>query len=848
MSKLFALSSFLGGKKSGTPSSQSQLKSKPQSPLKASKQPPQSPVRKPNPNPSPVATPSSPTSAPPSTPADIQTLLTLRTVKISFPRDVERYPNEEELREALKCYGTIDHIGVKEKVAIVSFSSVQSALDCSNSVQFPLGPKYKVRYMGQKPPSSSVNVPPPPPPPSLSSPPPSLSSPPPPSVSSVPSQPRSPPILIQKPTNENKLNSSLHASFTAEVDGQEEVSNISIHNQTQVLDLEMNSSAVNTLGSQAVRMDDNVVSQSQSVPLDETDARDQKKQLSNATDGLGTTPSPGVWKVARSPHSPASATLSGKGGSSKSQPVDEQADHRQLTSLSLVLDDEFTNSREEETVKDEKGSNNIAKVSTDVESLSITTPMAKSIHDETPSKIIDPASPSSGVSVTKRASRTIEVSIKSVRKEENTVDMDSSKEENDGIIDAESEKMEVEIPMSGPVITVTKTTFIKDDLKTSSSPSSKSTSPIAPKSSLTIASIGAGSVEIDNTQGSKSLPPSPVITQTKPEEGTIVEPPYRDMYFALLSEVKLLRAEARVRARERAEYEEEAKRCEENWATELSALSIRNASLEAEVAGYRESIRKLKMNMASKEVEVAAAIASCNAAEYMNDTAKIQAEREALSAILAQRQLFEVLEKQKGVLETQVESMMAEISNLRSEHQKSVEEAIKWKSTAHALEQQVTTLKSLNKQNMIASTSEDIDNGEENRKKSETDAAISSSRRLYEKEVDSYLNRVSPTSLRIEEAALKSTHSQPLEQKNKNNFNVSCVSHQFHIFHSYIYTTYSLTFPFISFFSYLSIIQSRHSVVTSLEAELAASRRRLEMIRVNSLIRKYPPWRPGGKE
>ena len=65
----------------------------------------------------------------------------------------------------------------------------------------------------------------------------------------------------------------------------------------------------------------------------------------------------------------------------------------------------------------------------------------------------------------------------------------------------------------------------------------------------------------------------------------------------LKSRVRVLEAEARVRAKERIEFDLEMHKMEVGWSTELTAVSIRNKNLEEQNRSLKDEQRKSNVEM-----------------------------------------------------------------------------------------------------------------------------------------------------------------------------------------------------------------------------------------------------------
>jgi hypothetical protein len=201
----------------------------------------------------------------------------------------------------------------------------------------------------------------------------------------------------------------------------------------------------------------------------------------------------------------------------------------------------------------------------------------------------------------------------------------------------------------------------------------------------------------------------------------------------LTQRIRILEAEARVAARERSDFDEEMQRAEENWAIELTALGIRNKSLELENNEMREEGRRAKIELAKLVSEIAA-LEACDSTRAMTLThSKNQAERDAFGTLLAQQQLVKVLHSHKEASETQAALLRGELAALSAAHNAAMVECNQWKQRASAAEEELAVLRSA----AVAA-------GEDDRAGPESDATAAereerSTRRVLNREMERFL-------------------------------------------------------------------------------------------------------------
>ena len=141
-----------------------------------------------------------------------------------------------------------------------------------------------------------------------------------------------------------------------------------------------------------------------------------------------------------------------------------------------------------------------------------------------------------------------------------------------------------------------------------------------------------------------------------------------------------------MRAKERIEFDEEMRKMEINWSTELSALSIRNKSLEEENKNLREQQRKSNIEVSRLVAQLASLEAAKENAEIRVGNSKGKADREAMGTVLAQQKLLRMLEEQSALADAKATLMLEESNSIKKLHKEAAAQLIEWKARALAAE------------------------------------------------------------------------------------------------------------------------------------------------------------------
>jgi hypothetical protein len=221
----------------------------------------------------------------------------------------------------------------------------------------------------------------------------------------------------------------------------------------------------------------------------------------------------------------------------------------------------------------------------------------------------------------------------------------------------------------------------------------------------------------------------------------------------LEDEIMISKAVARVRERERLDYEKEAKKCEEDWATELTALSIRNLSLEKELFNQKELVMKMKIDSVTKDAQISSLMVSKDNAELKVDGAKGKAERDSLSAVLSQKKLVEILDNQRISVENQTQLLKSELNTLRTDYTKVVEESLQWKQEVIKLKQEVSHIEQEAINDIVIEKINEKDNNTNENRPLENhlfESFSASTRKLVNNETNKYLGHLTPSVKRID--------------------------------------------------------------------------------------------------
>jgi hypothetical protein len=123
-------------------------------------------------------------------------------------------------------------------------------------------------------------------------------------------------------------------------------------------------------------------------------------------------------------------------------------------------------------------------------------------------------------------------------------------------------------------------------------------------------------------------------------------------------------------------------RSEERWSAELGAVSVRAGGLEREVREAGDVVRRLRMELAARDAEVAALEARVEGDEAQRESAASEAERGALGTVLAQSRLVAVLDRQRVANEALITTLRAELEAARGDFHGLQSEALEWKTRA----------------------------------------------------------------------------------------------------------------------------------------------------------------------
>ncbi len=179
---------------------------------------------------------------------------------------------------------------------------------------------------------------------------------------------------------------------------------------------------------------------------------------------------------------------------------------------------------------------------------------------------------------------------------------------------------------------------------------------------------------------------SPMPSPEAASPSLVAPPAEKEATEQLRSRIRVLEAEARVRAKERMEFDEEVQKMEVNWSTELTALSIRNKSLEEENRNLREHQRKANIEMSRLVGQLASLEVAKENAELRVGNSKGQADREAMGTVLAQQKLLRLLEEQSISAEANAGLLREESDAVKKMHKEAAEQLVEWKSRALAAE------------------------------------------------------------------------------------------------------------------------------------------------------------------
>ena len=91
-------------------------------------------------------------------------------------------------------------------------------------------------------------------------------------------------------------------------------------------------------------------------------------------------------------------------------------------------------------------------------------------------------------------------------------------------------------------------------------------------------------------------------------------------------------------------FDEEMRKSEQSWATELIALGIRNQTLEGESKELKEEYRRAKIEISKLLTQVSTLEANVQSMEMRIGNSQGKAERESLGTVLAQQKLVTLLD------------------------------------------------------------------------------------------------------------------------------------------------------------------------------------------------------------
>lgn len=178
--------------------------------------------------------------------------------------------------------------------------------------------------------------------------------------------------------------------------------------------------------------------------------------------------------------------------------------------------------------------------------------------------------------------------------------------------------------------------------------------------------------------GSQSLPPHPM----SPPKARTPKGRESEDTMELKSRIRVLEAEARVRAKERIEFDLEMHKMEVGWSTELTAVSIRNKNLEEQNKALKEQQRKSNVEMSRLIAQLACLEASKENAEMKVGNAKGKSDREAMGTVMAQQKLLGVMEEHAKASDAKVSLLKEENESLASKLETMTAEITDWKARA----------------------------------------------------------------------------------------------------------------------------------------------------------------------
>ena len=211
-----------------------------------------------------------------------------------------------------------------------------------------------------------------------------------------------------------------------------------------------------------------------------------------------------------------------------------------------------------------------------------------------------------------------------------------------------------------------------------------------------------------------------------------------DDVMELKSRIKVLEAEARVRAKERIEFDLEMHKMEVGWSTELTAVSIRNKNLEDQNKNLKEEQRKANVEMSRLIAQLACLEAAKENAEMKVGNAKGKSDREAMGTVLAQQKLLSVMEEHAKASDAKVALLKEENDSLSGRLEALTAELTDWKARALSSEKRAREATEIN---------ESILKSDKNDKESDAGNAVppvmsveNATRRILNEEMEKYLS------------------------------------------------------------------------------------------------------------
>jgi len=505
-----------------------------------------------------------------------------RSVKISFPKGhIRANLTEADVAKAAELFGTVVQVGMKDKCAVVLFARAAEAVKCCASFEdlqdalpTTLGyaaSKLRIKYMGGSSSlddsSASFDV----------------------SVSTTRTEAPSFSALDQTKVwdLENEAHHLLDESIqvpTSAVQEGNEVNTMATVEETAPSTAEVAAPSVQGLGDgsfKRTRTESNVSSQSDSASraLSSNDADDQMSQHEGVWDSADR--EGGRWKTANS--APAS--------SAALAPHYNHQSPQLTTQRSLSIDVHST----EEDVEDE------IVVGRSSRSQSQSPPIALL---KKPSREIQVGSPKSNQVETEQEADILPLATEAVNEvlpvvapsvDDDGDDTDEMLEEVESSPSEDWESSEKD-EMDSSSKKVSSIDVLQQNLRISTS----NRSVVIPS---TVGRLPAKAPRGASTQSSLTANPLQAELELLRRNHSQLQ----DKYSEAVSRMRILEAEAKVRSRERVEFEEEMRECEDHWSQELTELEARKAELENEVSGLKEANRRSRIEIARISGELSAA-------------------------------------------------------------------------------------------------------------------------------------------------------------------------------------------------------------------------------------------------